>query len=133
MFTAIFHGGYTREILGSADYCGMSRLANPRIAATYSTGDDRTAPLPTSGGFHNSAIHPHHRHRLPDSQPLYRQERPLDVLHANGAARLLAVTQLLESLSRAELKSADDTDLQHIPNAAAILLRDSCDLLGVMG
>ncbi|MCD9568493.1 short-chain dehydrogenase [Pseudomonas protegens] len=58
---------------------------------------------------------------------------PLDVLHANGAARLLTVTQLLESLSRAELKSADDTDLQHISNAAAILLRDSCDLLGVMG
>ncbi|MCE4053053.1 short-chain dehydrogenase [Pseudomonas sp. Au-Pse12] len=58
---------------------------------------------------------------------------PLDVLHANGAARLLAVTQLLESLSRAELKNADDTDLQHISNVAAILLRDSCDLLGVMG
>ncbi|MFO3674801.1 short-chain dehydrogenase [Pseudomonas protegens] len=58
---------------------------------------------------------------------------PLDVLHANGTARLLAVTQLLESLSRAEFKSADDTDLQHISNAAAILLRDSCDLLGVMG
>ncbi|MGR4041909.1 short-chain dehydrogenase [Pseudomonas sp. 910_21] len=53
-------------------------------------------------------------------------------LHANGAARLPAVTPL-ESLSRAELKSADDTDLQHISNAAAILLRDSCDLLGVMG
>ncbi|WP_244168884.1 short-chain dehydrogenase [Pseudomonas saponiphila] len=57
----------------------------------------------------------------------------MDVLHANGTARLLAVTQLLESLSRAEFKSADDTDLQHISNVAAILLRDSCDLLGVMG
>ncbi|MFJ2335831.1 short-chain dehydrogenase [Pseudomonas protegens] len=52
---------------------------------------------------------------------------PLDVLHANGAA------QLLESLSRTELKNADNTDLQHIANVAAMLLRDSCDLLGVMG
>ncbi|MGC5698588.1 short-chain dehydrogenase [Pseudomonas sp. NFXW11] len=58
---------------------------------------------------------------------------PLDVLYANGAARLLAVTQLMESLSRTELKNVDDSDLKHISNVAAILLRDSCDLLGVMG
>ncbi|MGE8416251.1 MAG: short-chain dehydrogenase [Pseudomonas sp.] len=58
---------------------------------------------------------------------------PLDVLHANGTTRLLAITQLFESLSRTELKHADHTDLQNIAHAAAILLRDSCDLLGVMG
>lgn len=58
---------------------------------------------------------------------------PLDVLHANGTTRLLAITQLVESLARAELKNADDCDLQNIATVAAILLRDSCDLLGVMG
>ncbi|MBW8355649.1 MAG: short-chain dehydrogenase [Pseudomonas sp.] len=58
---------------------------------------------------------------------------PLDVLNANGTARLLAVTQLMESLSHTELKNADDTDLKHIANVVAILLRDSCDLLGVIG
>ncbi|MGC5699046.1 short-chain dehydrogenase [Pseudomonas sp. NFXW11] len=52
---------------------------------------------------------------------------------AGLAARLLAVTQLLESLARAGLKNANNTDLQPISNVAAILLRDSCDLLGVMG
>ncbi|WP_426187421.1 hypothetical protein [Pseudomonas sp. NFXW11] len=43
------------------------------------------------------------------------------------------MTQLLESLARAGLKNANNTDLQPISNVAAILLRDSCDLLGVMG
>lgn len=60
------------------------------------------------------------------------QTAPLDVLHANGTARLQAVTQLLETLSRGELKNADDTDLRHIANVTSILLRDSCDLLDVM-
>nr|WP_077934048.1 short-chain dehydrogenase [Pseudomonas protegens] len=58
---------------------------------------------------------------------------PLDVLHAKGAAPLLAMTQLLESLSRAEPGNADDANLQQISNVAAIVLRDSCALLGVMG
>ncbi|OLF55050.1 short-chain dehydrogenase [Pseudomonas chlororaphis] len=58
---------------------------------------------------------------------------PLDVLHANSAARLPAVTQLLESLSRLDMKDAASTDLQHLANASAILLRDSCDLPDVMG
>lgn len=60
------------------------------------------------------------------------QTAPLDVLHANGTARLQAVTQLLETLSRGELKNADDTNLRHIANVTSILLRDSCDLLDVM-
>ena len=41
--------------------------------------------------------------------------------------------QVLESLARLDLKDADGTDLQHLANAGAILLRDSCDLLDVMG
>ncbi|MGE7955412.1 short-chain dehydrogenase [Pseudomonas sp. NPDC089530] len=64
---------------------------------------------------------------------LIDKNTPLDVLHAHSSARLLAVTQVLESLSRLELKDADGTDLQHLARASAILLRDSCDLLDVMG
>ncbi|WP_162095187.1 short-chain dehydrogenase [Pseudomonas chlororaphis] len=67
---------------------------------------------------------------------LIDKNTPLDVLHANSAARLLAVTQVLESLARLarlDLKDADSADLQHLANASAILLRDSCDLLDVMG
>ncbi|EIM15275.1 hypothetical protein [Pseudomonas chlororaphis] len=64
---------------------------------------------------------------------LIDKNTPLDVLHANSTARLLAVTQVLESLARLDLKDADSTDLQHLANASAILLRDSCDLLDVMG
>lgn len=40
---------------------------------------------------------------------------PLDVLHANSAARLLAVNQLLESLSRLDMKAADNTDCNTWP------------------
>ncbi|MFK3641003.1 short-chain dehydrogenase [Pseudomonas protegens] len=47
---------------------------------------------------------------------------PLDVLHAKGAAPLLAMTQMLESLSRAEPGNADDANLQQISNVAAIVL-----------
>ncbi len=43
------------------------------------------------------------------------------------------MTQMLESLSRAEPGNADDANLQQISNVAAIVLRDSCALLGVMG
>ncbi|AZE23348.1 hypothetical protein C4K05_2951 [Pseudomonas chlororaphis subsp. aureofaciens] len=64
---------------------------------------------------------------------LIDRNTPLDVLHANSSARLLAVTQLMESLARVELKDADCVDLQHMANASAILLRDSCDLMDVMG
>ncbi|AZD79446.1 hypothetical protein C4K15_2879 [Pseudomonas chlororaphis subsp. aurantiaca] len=39
----------------------------------------------------------------------------------------------MESLARVELKEADCVDLQHLANASAILLRDSCDLMDVMG
>ncbi|AZD60698.1 hypothetical protein C4K18_2725 [Pseudomonas chlororaphis subsp. aurantiaca] len=81
----------------------------------------------------DSAIHPPYRHRLHHPLPADRQNTPLDVLHANSTARLLAVTQVLESLARLDLKDADSADLQHLANASAILLRDSCDLLDVMG
>ena len=60
-------------------------------------------------------------------------QSPPDVLHANAAARILAVTQALESLDRLELNDADSVDLKHLTHACAILLRDGCDLLDVLG
>ena len=53
--------------------------------------------------------------------------------YANAAARILAVTQLFESLNRLDLSAADGVDLKHITQPCAILLRDGCDLLDVLG
>lgn len=64
---------------------------------------------------------------------LIDRQSPPDVLHANAAARILAVTQLFESLHRLDLSGADPVDLKHLTHASAILLRDGCDLLNVLG
>ena len=58
---------------------------------------------------------------------------PLDVPHANAVARMLAATQLMETLSSRELQQADSVDLKHLATAAALLLRDGCDVLNVLG
>jgi len=58
---------------------------------------------------------------------------PLDVLHANAAARVLAVTQLMETFASRELAEADAIDLKHLASTAVLLLRDGCDVLDVLG
>ena len=64
---------------------------------------------------------------------LIDRSAPLDVLHANAVARVLAVTQLMESFSSREMQQADAVDLKHLATVAAHLLRDGCDLLDVLG
>ncbi len=64
---------------------------------------------------------------------LIDRNAPLDVLHANAAARVLAVTQLMEMFSSGEMQQADSIDLKHLATVAAQLLRDGCDLLDVLG
>ena len=61
---------------------------------------------------------------------LIDRNAPLDVLHANAAARVLAVTQLMETFANRELAEADAIDLKHLANTAVLLLRDGCDVLG---
>ncbi|HCN62427.1 MAG TPA: short-chain dehydrogenase [Pseudomonas sp.] len=57
----------------------------------------------------------------------------LDVLHANATARVLAVTQLMETFSSRDVQDADAIDLKQLATTAMILLRDGCDLLNVLG
>ena len=64
---------------------------------------------------------------------LIDRNAPLDVLHANAAARVLAVTQLMETFASRELAEADAIDLKHLANTAVLLLRDGCDVLDVLG
>ena len=64
---------------------------------------------------------------------LIDRNAPLDVLHANAAARFLAVTQLMEMFSSREVQEADSVDLKHVATVATQLLRDGCDLLDVLG
>jgi hypothetical protein len=64
---------------------------------------------------------------------LIDRNTPLDVLHANAAARFLAVTQLMEMFSSREVQEADSVDLKHVATVATQLLRDGCDLLDVLG
>ena len=64
---------------------------------------------------------------------LIDRNAPLDVLHANATARILAVTQLMEMFSSREVQQADAVDLKHLATVAAHLLRDGCDLLDVLG
>ena len=64
---------------------------------------------------------------------LIDRNAPLDVLHANAAARVLAVTQLMETFANHELAEADAIDLKHLANTAVLLLRDGCDVLDVLG
>ena len=64
---------------------------------------------------------------------LIDRNAPLDVLHANAAARVLAVTQLMESFSSREVQEAGSVDLKHLAFVSAQLLRDGCDLMDVLG
>ena len=64
---------------------------------------------------------------------LIDRNAPLDVLHANAVARVLAVTQLMEMFSSREVQEADSVDLKHVATVATQLLRDGCDLLDVLG
>ena len=64
---------------------------------------------------------------------LIDRNAPLDVLHANAAARVLAVTQLMEMFSSREVQQADFVDLKHMATVSAQLLRDGCDLMDVLG
>ena len=64
---------------------------------------------------------------------LIDRNAPLDVLHANAIARILAVTQLMEMFSSREVQQADFVDLKHMATVSAQLLRDGCDLMDVLG
>lgn len=64
---------------------------------------------------------------------LIDRNAPLDVLHANAIARILAITQLMEMFSSREVQEADSVDLKHVATVATLLLRDGCDLLDVLG
>ena len=64
---------------------------------------------------------------------LIDRNAPLDVLHANAVARVLAVTQLMEMFSAREVQQADSVDLKHLATVSAQLLRDGCDMLDVLG
>ena len=54
---------------------------------------------------------------------LIDRNAPLDVLHANAAARVLAVTQLMETFSSREVQNADSVDLKHLAMTATRWLR----------
>lgn len=58
---------------------------------------------------------------------------PLDELHASAAHRILAVTQMMESLAAMDVRLCTPVDLQQMAHGAALLLRDGCDLLDVLG
>ncbi|VVO00729.1 short-chain dehydrogenase [Pseudomonas fluorescens] len=58
---------------------------------------------------------------------------PLDELHASAAHRILAVTQMMESLASMDIRNANPANLQQIAHAAALLLRDGCDVMDVLG
>ncbi|RON41976.1 hypothetical protein BK666_23440 [Pseudomonas frederiksbergensis] len=60
-------------------------------------------------------------------------EAPVDVLHDTAAYRLRCVTQLVETLSLSEGTSRDALLLQDFARVLAIPLRDSCDLMDVVG
>ncbi|WP_426234248.1 short-chain dehydrogenase [Pseudomonas sp. TWP3-2] len=70
-----------------------------------------------------------------DSIPvlLVSTEAPLDVLHTSAASRFLVATQMMESLASLDISSAKGADLQQLAHAAAILLRDACDVMDVLG
>lgn len=60
-------------------------------------------------------------------------EAPVDVLHDTAAYRVRCVTQLLETLSLSDGVGRDASLLQDFARVLAIPLRDSCDLLDVVG
>ena len=86
-----------------------------------------------SSTYERIDIHPAYRHRLPHPALLIDRNAPLDVLHANATARVLAVTQMMETFSSREVQDADAIDLKQLATTAMILMRDGCDLLNVLG
>ena len=64
---------------------------------------------------------------------LIDSEAPLDVLHGTAAYRLRCVTQLMETLALGDGKGHDDLLLQDLARVSATVLRDSCDLMDVVG
>lgn len=64
---------------------------------------------------------------------LVSTQAPLDVLHSNAATRFLAVTQMMESLASLDITQAKGADVQQLAHAAAMLLRDGCDVMDVLG
>lgn len=64
---------------------------------------------------------------------LIDREAPVDVLHGTAAYRLRSVTQLLETLSLSDGIGHDSLLLQDFARVLAIPLRDSCDLMDVLG
>ncbi|MBB6153224.1 MULTISPECIES: hypothetical protein [Pseudomonas] len=70
-----------------------------------------------------------------DSIPvlLVSTQAPLDILHSSAASRFLAATQMMESLASLDISAAKGVDVQQLAHAAAILLRDGCDVMDVLG
>ncbi|TWD51580.1 short-chain dehydrogenase [Pseudomonas sp. SJZ131] len=64
---------------------------------------------------------------------LVATQAPLEVLHSNAATRFLAGTQMMESLASLDITQAKGADVQQLAYAAAILLRDACDVMDVLG
>ena len=64
---------------------------------------------------------------------LVSTQAPLDVLHSSAASRFLAATQMMESLASLDISAAKGVDVQQLAHAAAILLRDGCDVMDVLG
>ncbi|AZZ77229.1 hypothetical protein CCX46_19465 [Pseudomonas sp. RU47] len=64
---------------------------------------------------------------------LIDREAPVDVLHGTAAYRLRCVTQLMETLALGDDKGHDALLLQDFARVMAIPLRDSCDLMDVIG
>jgi len=64
---------------------------------------------------------------------LVATQAPLDVLHSNAATRFLAGTQMMESLASLDITQAKGADIQQLAHAAAMLLRDGCDVMDVLG
>ena len=64
---------------------------------------------------------------------LVATQAPLDVLHRSAASRFLAVTQMMESLASLDITGAKGADVQQLAQAAAMLLRDGCDVMDVLG
>ena len=64
---------------------------------------------------------------------LIDSEAPVDVLHGTAAYRLRCVTHLLETVALGDNKGHDALLLQDLARVLAIPLRDSCDLMDVIG
>jgi hypothetical protein len=64
---------------------------------------------------------------------LVATQAPLDRLHSQAATRFLAGTQMMESLASLDISQAKGADVQQLALAAAMLLRDGCDVMDVLG